>query len=433
MAGIGAPSGDKQRDVLPSGEVASSVLFGALAGLGGELIRDQRCARLAGAALIAVVVGLWGSTSSAGAFIYWANTDGYSIGRANVDGSGATDAFLSFGYQIPCGVAVSGNYIYWSEPDNISAASIARAPVDGSGKPDDGFIIGASSSCGLAVYGHHLYWANGGVDGSIGRASLSGPTDVQENFVPSEQASGGHDLDHACGIAVDATGIYWSDRFGNGIGHANLDGTGERTLIPNADSSCGVALAGGYLYWTDNPLVGASTIGRALETGAQPDKTFITGLNDPCGAAVNANYLYFADGSTIDRTDLSSADPTASTQQIAFGNRNACGVALDNLYEGQLTLYRPHSRKHGLVTLTLGVSNPGQIEIRQMSGRPTLIKPAQARALGAGRLSLTLHPTVAGTKRLLSHASATTRIKISYTPRSGVTTVKSARVVLLPR
>ncbi len=339
---------------------------------------------------------------------------------------------MSFGDQIPCSVAVSGRYIYWSEPDGVSGASIARAPVDGSGKPNYSFITGVSSACGLAVYGNYLYWANGGIDGSIGRASLSGPTDVQENFVPSEQASGGHDLDQACGIAVDATGIYWSDRFGgNGIGHANLDGTGERTLIPSADSSCGVALAGGYLYWADNPFVGASTIGRALESGAQADKTFITGLNGPCGLAVDANYLYFADGSTIDRTDLSSADPTASTQQIVFGNRNACGVAIDTLYQGQLTLYQRRSRKHGLVTLTLGVSNPGQLEIRQVGGRPTLIKPAHARPTRASKLSLTLHPTAAAIKRLLSHASLVTRIKITYTPRGGVGMVKSTRIVLL--
>ena len=396
--------------------------------------RGARCARVVIGALIAVLVGLGVGTSSADAFIYWANTDGYSIGHANLDGSGARDTFLSLDYQIPCSVAVSGRYVYWSEPNNISGASIARAPLDGSSKPDHDFITGVSGACGLAVSGNYLYWANGGIDGSIGRARLSGPTDVQENFVPSEQPSGGHDLDQACGIAVDATGIYWSDRSGGtGIGHANLDGTGERTLIPNTGSSCGVALAGGYLYWADNPFFSASTIGRALESGAQADKTFITGLNGPCGLAVDANYLYFADGSTIDRSDLSSPDPTASTQQIVFGNRNACGIAIDTLYQGQLSLYQRRSRKHGLVTVTLGVSNPGQIEVRQAGGRPTLIKPAQARPTRAGKLSLTLHPTAAATKRLLSHASLGTRIKISYTPRGGVTTVKSTRVVLLRR
>jgi hypothetical protein len=199
-------------------------------------------------------------------------------------------------------VAISGRYLYWPR-----------------------FISGAASPCGLAVYKDHLYWANKEISGSIGRANLSGPKEVHENFVPSEQASGGHDLWQPCGVAVGPTGIYWSNQIEGAIGHANLDGTGERTLIPGGLQACGVALGSSYLYWTDQ---GNGTIGRALVDGSQPDATYIAGLEGPCGVAVSAHYLYFSDGSTIDRTDLTSADPTAATEQIVMGTRNACGVAV---------------------------------------------------------------------------------------------------------
>jgi hypothetical protein len=136
-------------------------------------------------------------------------------------------------------------------------------------------------------------------------------------------------LDEPCGVAVDASGIYWSDAIGGAVGHATLDGTGERTLLAGSQRACGVALAGRYIYWANEPLVGPRTIGRALESGADVEGTYITGLNGPCGSAVYSHYLYFADGATIDRADLSSPDPTASTQQIVMGTRNACGVAVE--------------------------------------------------------------------------------------------------------
>jgi hypothetical protein len=45
----------------------------------------------------------------------------------------------------------------------------------------------------------HAGWLNQGTDGSIGRANLTGPVDVHENFVP---------------------------RGGGAVGRANLDGSG---------------------------------------------------------------------------------------------------------------------------------------------------------------------------------------------------------------
>lgn len=379
-------------------------------------------------------VGLLLLAPMSSAFVYWADTDNSAIGRANFDGSGESDPFGSLGVTLPCSVAVDGRYVYWSSPSSYPS-SIGRAPIDGDGKPDTDFIVGVSSPCGLAIYDHHLYWANGNVYGSIGRANLSGPLDVQENFVPSEQATGGGDLDEPCGIAVDASGIYWTDQLGGVIGHANLDGTGESTLLTGAGQSCGVALADGYLYWTDSGglLGGTGTIGRALVSGAEPDRAFITGLNGPCGAAVDSNYIYFADGDTIDRAELDSQDPTASTEQIVMGTRNACGVAIDNLYAGQLTIGSRLSRQHGTVILTVTVSNPGSVDVKQVGNRTTLLKPASKSANGAGKLTLILHPTEAAARLLWSHSSLHATLQITYNPAGGVPDTTTTKVTLTRR
>ena len=288
-----------------------------------RLLRSQT-ARLVGLAGLATTALLLLSASVASAYVYWADHAGFAIGRSASNGLHVRRNFVPLIATdgIPCGVTVAGRYLYWA--DELKGA-IGRARVDGRGKPNPTFITGASSPCGVAVFRDHLYWADKLVDGSIGRASLTGARDVRQNFVPNERASGGSDLAQPCGLAVGPTGIYWSNAIGGSVGHADLDGTGERTLIDGGLQACGVALSSRYLYWTDQ---GNGTVGRALLSGATPEPNFVTGLNAPCGAAVASHYLYVADGSTIDRTDLNSSDPTASTEQIVDGLRDGCGVAV---------------------------------------------------------------------------------------------------------
>ena len=77
----------------------------------------------------------------AGAFVYWANQSGGSgttIGRAETDGTGATQDFIT-GVSAPIGVAIDGAHIYWA---NEKTNSIGRANLDGS-VPNQSFITGA--------------------------------------------------------------------------------------------------------------------------------------------------------------------------------------------------------------------------------------------------------------------------------------------------
>jgi hypothetical protein len=103
---------------------------------------------------------------------------------------------------------------------------------------------------------------------------------------------------------------------------------------------------------------------------------------------------------------------------------------IDGLYQGQLTVFGRRSLKHGRVSLTLGVTDPGQIDIRQAAGRTMLIKAARERVIDDGKLSVALQPTAAALRRLRSHTRLTTRVKISYTPRGGVTSTTSTAVEL---
>jgi hypothetical protein len=120
---------------------------------------------------------------------------------------------------------------------------IGRTRIDGSGKPDPDFIVGASEPCGLSIYGHHLYWVNESTAGSIGRANLTGPLDVHENFVPSEQGSGREDLNQPCGVAVNQAGIYWTNAVDGGVGarqHRSLSNPGVLVIRAALGSPRGV-------------------------------------------------------------------------------------------------------------------------------------------------------------------------------------------------
>jgi hypothetical protein len=129
----------------------------------------------------------------------------------------------------PCGVAVDGAHVYWG---STGEETIGRANLDGS-EASEGFITEAGAPCGVAVDGVHVYWPDR-VNGTIGRANLDG-TAVNERFI------GG--ATNPCGVAVDGGHVYWGNSGTGTIGRANLDGTGvNQSLIGGAAMPCGVAV-----------------------------------------------------------------------------------------------------------------------------------------------------------------------------------------------
>jgi hypothetical protein len=78
------------------------------------------------------------------AFPYWGDFSAGTIARANLDGSGVNESFIT-GASRPCGVAVDAAHIYWSQ-----AMTVGRANLDGSGI-NQSFIGPVRISCGVAV------------------------------------------------------------------------------------------------------------------------------------------------------------------------------------------------------------------------------------------------------------------------------------------
>src|SRR5918995_1658325 len=160
--------------------------------------RTRRRRRILRAVLTVALVSL-ALPATAGAFVYWANNGGGTIGRANLDGTDVLPNFIT-GAGFPQGVAVDGEHVYWA---NLTGGTIGRANLDGSGV-DQSFITGASFPVGVTVDAQHVYWDNLDTD-SIGRADLDG-SDINQSFIATDDgrlrashgdAAGGHDLHRA--------------------------------------------------------------------------------------------------------------------------------------------------------------------------------------------------------------------------------------------
>ncbi len=65
-------------------------------------------------------------------YIYWSDPGDGNIGRANLDGTGVDNSFVTgLGGSGPSGLTVDSNYIYWTQPNSpaVSAAPTWTAPA----------------------------------------------------------------------------------------------------------------------------------------------------------------------------------------------------------------------------------------------------------------------------------------------------------------
>ncbi len=179
-----------------------------------------------GLAVSFVAIAALGPTS-ASAYLYSANGGTNSIGRANLDGSGASQSFV-VGANSPLDVAVDAGHVYWA---NDGTGKIGRANLNGSGINQSFINTGSSFVRGLAVDGGHIYWAS---FSTIGRANLNG-TGIDQSFITGAAAP--------YGVAVDAAHVYWANHTSTTIGRANLNGAGvKQNFLAGGSGLAGLAV-----------------------------------------------------------------------------------------------------------------------------------------------------------------------------------------------
>jgi hypothetical protein len=293
------------------------------------------------------------------AFVYWTNETGFSIGRANVDGSGVNQDFIT-GLGHVKDVIVDDACIYWTV---ASRDAIGRAGLDGTDVDPD-FITGCSGPDGLAIYDGHIYWADS--TGTIGQAALDGsgvdktwidcsatPHDLTQNggyfywsWYPSPYyyelpqigrynalADGGTVytsildgwIDPVSALCATPTHLYW--RSSGAIGRATApDGLDSDREYLTGLEGCGGGLAvlNDFIYYTTAGLSGdQATIGRVGTDGSGLDNAFITGCQTPAGVA--ADGLTAATSVAVVADQIAAAGlPKSLATPLVQKLRNAC-------------------------------------------------------------------------------------------------------------
>jgi streptogramin lyase len=168
---------------------------GVVEGVAGARGLRSILVRRAAVALATLAVAALALVTRADAFVYW--TNGNAIGRANLDGTGVSQSFIT-GASAPQGVAVDSGHIYWA---NFNGQSIGRANLDGTGANQNFIAFNCGTFCsiqpaGLAIDADFIYWTKFN-QLSIGRANLDG-TGVNQGFATAGA--------HPVGIAVGPPG-----------------------------------------------------------------------------------------------------------------------------------------------------------------------------------------------------------------------------------
>ena len=227
----------------------------------GMTTRDLRLPLLLAAVALACLLGL-ALAESAEAFLYWTNSGSGSIGRANNDGSGASQSFIT-GCTEPLGMAIDAGHIYWS---NNATGAIGRANLDGTGV-DQAFVTGVQGRVqGISVTEDYIFWVTDSAQ--VGRANIDG-TGVNDRLFT---ATGESSWD----IYARGSYVYWSflDSKGlHGIHRGNLQGTSQtKNITPYMYKNImGIWVGPSYIFWGN---------GQDYYRAVQPTATFSVQLGE---------------------------------------------------------------------------------------------------------------------------------------------------------
>jgi hypothetical protein len=303
-----------------------------------------------------------------GNFVYWANDNQTSIGRAKINGTGANTNFIT-GVNGVHGIAIDSKFIYWTTL-NSGVSTIGRANLDGSGVNNQFITSDVTAPSSIAVTSSAIYWTNavGMSPHTIGRANLDG-SGPDPDFINTPVKP--------CGLATDSSFVYFFTNDGVHIGRATLDGTGvDPNFIAIPDSFCGLAVDPSFLYWSRS---GVGAVGRVPVGGGTTQDSFVptgTTSGGPCGVAANSQYLFWGnqDANTVGRSNINGGSPNPT---LISGANNPCQLAAAP--SNKITVNSvSKKKKKGTAAINAKVSGPGQVTLNQTNTPPDVNATAAA-------------------------------------------------------
>jgi virginiamycin B lyase len=365
-----------------------------------------------------------------GAHLYWVNFNAATIGRAPLafpNGPGKDQGFVT-GLNQSRGVAVSAAHLYWT--NLLDNSEIGRANVDGTGATN-GFLP-ASLPTAVAVDAAHVYWTNSNT-GTIGRAGLDGSNPDQSFIV-----TGASDLE---GVAVDGSHVYWTDTGEDEIGRANLDGSNPNpSFIVGATTPRGLAVDGLSVPSCQHGALStehAAPIPVALQCSSGGGARTYSIASGPShgeisGFSLSAGTLTYTPDRGFSGTDsfrfaASNAGATSpiatATIQVAPAPRIA-PVPNDFTF-GALTL----NKKNGTARLAVEIPGAGGLELAETAR----VKGASASAAAAGEVTLIVKAKGRARRKLRNSGKARVTAEVTFAPIGGAPSAQATSLRLVKK
>ena len=254
---------------------------------------------------------------SADAHVYWANGGAATIGRANLDGTGCNQSFIS-GATTPRGRGRCRPRLLGQR----RSAARSAAPTSTARASNQSFISGASTRAASRSTPARLL---GGLHGgTIGRANLDG-TGVDQSFID------GVDRARAASRSTPATSTGRTPARHDRPRQPRRHGRRPELHRRRRPDPAGVAVDARHIYWTNRP----HRHDRPRQPRRHRRRPELHRRREPARAASRSTEPHLlgeqhADG-TIGRANL---DGTGVNQSFVSGASRPCGVAIDALEIG---------------------------------------------------------------------------------------------------
>ena len=269
------------------------------------------------------------SIALSGGYAYWTNAgvptkaDG-SVKR--VPTSGGTPFLIAADQAFPSSVAVDSadsdwQYVFWIN-EEMSAVSYALARGGDLGT----YAMTTGARHGLALDYGSIFWTT--ATGRVWRASKSA---TEGTLIAQSQKD-------PVRIAVDDTGVYWTNREDGTVRKAVNGGSLSASQLAWAQKRpVALALSETHVYWLnqgsiekgyeDGAIMRVARTGTSVETGDEPE-VIAASKGLPYALAVDDEHVYWTtllDG-TVRRATIK---PGGSATILALGQNNPVGIAID--------------------------------------------------------------------------------------------------------
>jgi hypothetical protein len=224
-----------------------------------------------------------------GSTLFWTNSvHAGTIQSCAVSNCTGTTTVYADGENVPVGVAIDDENIYWTTHSN---GTVRVCPLAGCPAGPSTLASAQAYPEDITTYASNVFWGNsdsGGPGGSVATCAASGCGGDPTVLVPNRPDGGGN-------IKTDGTNLYWTECTpGNVMQCSIADCSGTLTVVASLGSACprGLALDSVNVYWTN---LMAGTVMQCAIGGCGGNPLTIATAQSPDQIAVDDKALYWTE------------------------------------------------------------------------------------------------------------------------------------------